>query len=148
MVLKIDPSYVEYFYARQSKSKRNVDGNDDGNNDLRAWKHYIPIRADFSNIEEMAEYVLDLTNDDVLQDIVRNANDWCRNNMIHSTIASDMLDVWDRYVELLNINDIHWTEQYWTEDIQAAILDDRNLNMVPLDISHYFTKHQSHHFHV
>ena len=33
VVLKIDPSYVEYFYARQRNSKRNVDGNDDGNND-------------------------------------------------------------------------------------------------------------------
>ena len=87
----------------------------------------------------MAEYVLDRANDDILQNIVRNANNWCRNNMIHSTIASDMLDVWDRYVELLNVNNVHWAEQYWSEDIQAAILSDRNLNMVPLDISHYFT---------
>ena len=80
----------------------------------------------------------------LLQDIVRNANDWCRNNMIHSTIANDMLDVWDRYVELLNINDVHWAEQYWTEDIQASTLTDHNLNMIPLDISHYFTD-QAHH---
>jgi Glycosyl transferase family 90 len=132
VVLKIEPTYVEYFYARQSKSNES---NDD--NELRAWKHYIPIRADFSNIEEMAEFVLDPANDDTLQDIIHNANDWCRQNMITSTIANDMLDVWDRYVELLNVNNEHWTEEYWTEDVQAAILNDRNLNMVPLDISDY-----------
>ena len=85
----------------------------------------------------MAEYVLDPANDDTLQEIVQNANEWCRHNMITSTIANDMLDVWDRYVELLKINNDHWTEQFWTEDVQAAILKDGNLDMVPLHISQY-----------
>ena len=110
---------------------------DDHDNELQAWKHYIPITSDFSNIQEMAEYVLDPANDIVLQEIVHNANEWCRHNMITSTIMMDMLDVWDRYVELLNINNYHWTDQHWTEDIQAAILNDRNLYMALLNISDY-----------
>ena len=146
VVLKVDPEFVEYFYARQSHRRNNGrksdnsnnnHGENNNNNELRAWKHYIPIRSDFSNIEEMAEYVLDPANDDTLQEIVQNANEWCRQNMITSTIANDMLDVWDRYVELLNINNDHWTEQFWTEDVQAAILKDGNLDMVPLHISQY-----------
>ena len=128
VVLKVDPSYVEYFYARQRSGK---------DNELQAWIHYIPVRADFSNLEEMAEYVLDPANDDALQEMVHQANDWCRQNMIVSRILTDMLDVWDRYVELLNINNEHWLEQYWTDTVQSTILENRNLNMVLLNISDY-----------
>ena len=136
VILKVDPEFVEYFYARHN-SNRQHGSMDDHDNELQAWKHYIPIKSDFSNIQEMAEYVLDPANDIVLQEIVHNANEWCRHNMITSTIMSDMLDVWDRYVELLNINNNHWTDQHWTEDIQAAILNDRNLYMALLNISDY-----------
>jgi hypothetical protein len=139
VILKVEPTYVEYFYARlpSRNNRRNhtnhIDDND--NDELQAWKHYIPIRADFSNLEEMAEYVIDPAHDDVLQYIVQNANAWCQQNMISSTITKDMLDVWDRYVELLNVNNIQWTEQHWTDDVQAAVLNDHHLNMVPLDLS-------------
>ena len=86
----------------------------------------------------MAEYVLNPVNDETLQEIVHNGNDWCRQNMITSTIMNDMLDVWDRYVELLNINNNNWSEQYWTEDIQeSSIMNDSHLNMVLLNVSDY-----------
>ncbi len=130
VVLKVDPNYVEYFYARRRSGKST-------GSELQAWIHYIPIRADFSNLEEMAEYVLDPANDDTLQEMVHQANDWCRQNMIVSRILTDMLDVWDRYVKLLNINNERWLEQYWTDTVQSTILENRNLNMVLLNISEY-----------
>ena len=127
VVMKVDPSWVEYFYARRQS----------GNNDeLQAWKHYIPIRADFSNLEEMTEYVLDPANDEVLQEIVLQANSWCRQNMMISRIVTDMLDVWDRYVQLLNINNDRWLEQ-WNDRVQTSILENPNLLMDVLDISNY-----------
>ena len=127
VVMKVDPSWVEYFYARRQS----------GNNDeLQAWKHYIPIRADLSNLEEMTEYVLDPANDEVLQEIVLQANSWCRQNMMISRIVTDMLDVWDRYVQLLNINNDRWLEQ-WNDRVQTSILENPNLLMDVLDISNY-----------
>ena len=130
VVLKVDPSYVEYFYARRRNSKST-------GSELQAWKHYIPIRADFSNLEEMAEYVLDPVNDDTLQEMVSQANDWCRHNMNIPRAMTDMLDIWDRYVELLNINNDHWLEQHWTDRIQSIVLKNIHLRMVPLNISDY-----------
>ena len=118
IVLKVDPRYVDYYYAKREPSygpmyrAGNTPRPPHVSNPLQAWKHYIPIRDDFSNLEEMAEFVLDRQNDEIVQRIIQNANDWCRTNMIEDVIAYDMLTIWDRYVQLLNIHDRNWSRDY------------------------------------
>lgn len=58
IVLKVDPQYVDYFHAKRepsygpmySKMSKQVKHQSDP---LQAWQHYIPVRSDFSNLEEV-----------------------------------------------------------------------------------------------
>jgi Glycosyl transferase family 90 len=152
IVLKVDPQYVDYFYAKREPSygpqyrKENIPRPQYEYHPLQAWEHYIPIRDDFSNLEEMAEYVLDRKNDEVVQRIIQNANDWCRANMIEDVVAFDMLTIWDRYVQLLNIHDVHWSRDYMdtilrpntNSSVTSSILRDGGaLQMMSLQASDY-----------
>ena len=145
VVLKVDPQYVDYFYAKREPSygplydkvlSRNQN-HQYQHQPLRPWKHYIPIRDDFSNLEEMTEFVLDTKNDDAVQQIIQSANDWCRTNMIEEVVAYDMLTIWDRYVQLLNANNRDWSRQYSNTASASIMRDGSALNMVPLHLSDY-----------
>ena len=95
VVLKVEPVFVEYFYK-----------------DLIAWEHYVPVKADLSDLVEIASFVLDPDNDPVMRQIVVNANQWCRNNMVQAKLANDTLDVLERYVGKLHAGDPAWTETW------------------------------------
>jgi hypothetical protein len=86
VVVKVDPEYVDYFHFK----------------DLVAWKHYVPVKYDLSDLVQQAAFVTDPTNDEVVHTIIANANDWCRRRMVWTAIAEDVLDIWDAYVRLLN----------------------------------------------
>ena len=144
IVLKVDPQYVDYFHAKRepsygpmySKMSKQVKHQSDP---LQAWQHY---RSDFSNLEEVTEYVLDANNDKSVQQIIKNANDWCRTNMIEEVVAYDMLTIWDRYVQLMSLHDENWSRQYTDAIIHqdgasSSIFTDSSLQMLPLHLSDY-----------
>ena len=104
VVLKVEPSWVDYFYYKQDRDQESK---------LQPWVHYIPIQADLSDLLEMATFVADPNNDDVLIQMVQNANTWCRQNMVRRRISMDILNIWERYIELLDIGNPHWVDEHW-----------------------------------
>lgn len=49
---------------------------------LEPWVHYVPVKHDLSDIDEMVKYVLDPKNAEKLNKIVKNANEWCSTHMV------------------------------------------------------------------
>lgn len=124
VILKVDPTFVDYFYF-----KHNIDDEPA----LQPWKHYIPVAADLSDLVERAAFVTDPANDGVLQTIVANANAWCRENMIRDRVTRDMLDIWERYVELLDRGSgPHWVERLWRPAKEQIFAKDSRLDMILL----------------
>jgi Glycosyl transferase family 90 len=103
VVLKVEPQWVDYFYYPVGQQ----------NDRLQPWVHYIPVQSDLSDLVELAEFVVDPANDAVLKDMVTRANDWCRLHMVPRRVATDMLDIWERYVALLDIGDTGWSTRRW-----------------------------------
>lgn len=97
VILKVDPEYVDYFHYKY----------------LRPWEHYIPVASDLSDLGDVGSYVNDPKNEQALRTIVANANDWCRSHMVYDAIATDMLDVWESYLGLLDASQSNWS-QTWT----------------------------------
>ena len=49
---------------------------------LQPMVHYVPIKPDLSDIEQQVNYVLDEKNSDEMDNIVNNAQSWCRQHMV------------------------------------------------------------------
>lgn len=129
VVLKVDPTWVDYFHFRQQRTKHQ--------NDpvllLQPWKHYVPVRSDLSDIVQMAEFVTDPANDAILLSIAENANSWCRHNMIQNQVARDVLDIWEAYVQLLaNGNEKNRFEESWKSAKRQIFAPDSLLDMIKL----------------
>jgi len=107
VVLKVEPRYVDYFHLR----------------DLVEWRHYVPVRYDLSDLEEKARWAADPANDGAVRRIVDAANAWCRARMVYDSIAADVLDIWNSYVEYLDRRDPLWIER-WTAGMKAALFQD------------------------
>ena len=107
VVLKVEPSFVDYFHFQRSN---NNDGEQQQQQPpaLQPWKHFVPVKADLSDLVEQARFVADPANDAVLQGMVAQANAWCRQHMVRDAVAHDMLDIWERYVELLDRGSPGW----------------------------------------
>jgi lipopolysaccharide biosynthesis glycosyltransferase len=108
VVIKVEPQYLEYFFA-----------------DLKPWTHYIPVKADLSDLHENVQWALDPANDEVVKDIVTAANEWCSQRLIPQEMARDILDIWEAYVRLLDRADPHWRTKWMKKksDILAATSD-------------------------
>jgi len=116
VVLKVEPSYVDYFHFQRN--------NNDGEQQppqpaLQPWKHFVPVKADLSDLVEQARFVADPANDAVLQGMVAQANAWCRQHMVRDAVARDMLDIWERYVELLDRGSPGWDDDESGEWVAA-----------------------------
>lgn len=92
VIIKVEPKLVDYFHLKY----------------LVPWKHFVPVRYDLSDLEEKAKFVMDPKNDELIGQIVVNANEWCRQHMTHSKLAEDFLDVWEQYVHFLDRGDAQW----------------------------------------
>jgi Glycosyl transferase family 90/Stf0 sulphotransferase len=101
VAIKVEPAYADYWIY-----------------DLVPWKHYIPIKNDLSDLLENIEFVLDPMNDSIVQEIIYNANQWCSERFTQNGLISDMLDIWDRYVQLLDHADPDWTTIWETKKKQ------------------------------
>jgi hypothetical protein len=90
IVLKVVPNYVEYTFF-----------------ELQPWVHYVPVHGNLSNLEEMLRLA---TSDDkrkakMIESIVRNANNWCRQKMTGSQMVTDMSWIINSYLEILQYED-------------------------------------------
>jgi hypothetical protein len=134
VVLKVEPTWVDYFHFKQQQQPpQTTNQQNDPVLLLQPWKHYIPVRSDLSDLVQMAEFISNPANDAILLSIVENANSWCRHNMIRSQIARDMLDIWDAYVRLLaNGNEKNGLKNSWKAVKEQIFAPDCPLNMVPL----------------
>jgi len=68
----------------------------------------VPVRYDLSDLHERAAWVLDPANANAVERIVESANQWCRHQMSRPAIARDYLDIWQKYVENLDVADPQW----------------------------------------
>jgi Glycosyl transferase family 90 len=121
VILKVEPQWVDYFYYPVG----------DGNDQLQPWVHYIPVQSDLSDLVELSEFVADPSNDAVLTNIVSRANNWCRAHMVPRQVATDMLDIWERYVELLDVGDAEWNTRQWP-DVKRRLMEPAS----PLRMNH------------
>jgi Glycosyl transferase family 90 len=86
VVLKVEPQYVDYFYP-----------------ELQAWKHYIPVHqgeSEESNLLQMVKCAVADDNSVIVQSIVANANQWCREKMKPESLARDMAGILETYAAL------------------------------------------------
>ena len=95
VIIKVEPKHVEYIYST-----------------LYPWTHYIPVKADLSDLHENVEWALNPDNEATVQDIIFSANEWCSRRMVPDELAHDMLDIWESYVRNLNRDDTSWQKQW------------------------------------
>ena len=113
VILKVDPDYVDYFFYKKnhdegssSTSKSNA-----SNDQLLPWKHYIPVKGDLSDLVQKSQYALSVDNHVHIESIIRNANQWCLQHMIHDSIAYDVLDSWESYIRILDASSFRITTE-------------------------------------
>ena len=91
VAIKVEPAYADYWIY-----------------DLVPWKHYVPIKNDLSDLIENIEFVLDPANEAIIQEIILHANHWCSERFTQVGLISDMLDIWETYVNLMDRADPDW----------------------------------------
>lgn len=122
VILKVDAKYVDYFYY---PSTNNSTADNNNSRMLLPWKHYVPIQYDLSDLIEKSEYVLDPKNDKIIQQIVQNANEWCKDRMTYRSIATDYVNILERYVQFLDKNNPNWTT-IWNKFKYEHIFNSKN----------------------
>lgn len=98
VAIKVEPAYADYWIY-----------------DLVPWKHYIPIKDDLSDLIENIDFVLDPVNEAIIREIILNANQWCSERFTQIGLISDMLDIWETYVKLLDRADPDWSSVWETK---------------------------------
>jgi hypothetical protein len=114
VTIKVEPLYVDYFF-----------------HDLIPWKHYVPVRADLSDLVENVAYVLDPMNEHIVKEIVAAANQWCAERFTRTELSHDMLDIWESYVRMLDKADPNWQDQ-WKEKKMELFSDSSPTELIPL----------------
>lgn len=97
IVVKVEPAYVEYIYR-----------------DLIPWKHYIPMAGNLSDWNEILDFIFEPQNENTIQRIIQNANQWCAHHLTMNSLATDMLDVWESYISYLEKGNTAW-EIEWSK---------------------------------
>lgn len=96
IVIKIQPDFVEQYYA-----------------ELQPNVHYIPANLD--NITHVVEYVIAEENDREMHYIVKNANKWCKKRQGKEALALNAIEALDQYSHALERyhGDSMWMEKEW-----------------------------------
>ena len=84
VVIKVESSYVGYWEK-----------------DIKPWVHYIPVEADFSDLEKTVRYVIDPQNAEQIQRVIKNSQAFCRTKLTMTQYTVDMLWTLLAYRELL-----------------------------------------------
>jgi Glycosyl transferase family 90 len=125
IVLKVEPQEVDYFHYKHYDDENNED-----DTKLLPWKHFIPVRADFSDLVEKVKYAIDDKNQHQVERTIQNANRWCINSLLRDEVARDVLDVWEFYItNILDKTDYNW-ESKWNQAKQGYM--EGALEMIPI----------------
>lgn len=81
---------------------------------IDSGRHYIPVKDSLEDLEEMARFVVDPANENILKEIVYNANQWCSEHLLQDRLAHDQIELWETYVRRLNLGDASW-QTSWLE---------------------------------
>jgi hypothetical protein len=84
VVIKVESSYVGYWEK-----------------ELKPWIHYIPVEADFSDLEKTVRYVMDPENAKQIQQVIKNSQAFCRTKLTMEQYTVDLLWTLLAYRELL-----------------------------------------------
>lgn len=113
VVIKIEPKYFDYFYS-----------------DLKPWTHFIPVKNDLSDLDEKVRWALDDKNEPAVKSIIQSANQYCSKRLVRDELATDVLDIYEAYVRLLDRHDVNWQAKWNTK--RAQMFADPKLQMVDL----------------
>jgi hypothetical protein len=94
-------------------------------------RHYIPVKNSLQDLEEKAQFVADPNNEHILKEIVYNANLWCSEHLLQDRLARDQVELWEKYVKLLNKSDEKW-QTAWLAKRDAVVSADGEYGMVAL----------------
>jgi Glycosyl transferase family 90 len=114
VALKVEPAYADFWFY-----------------DLVPWKHYIPIKNDLSDLVENVQFALDPLNEPVIKEIIDSANQWCSERFIHKSLAHDMLDIWESYIQMLDRADPNWTAA-WSKKKDELFAPSSHVKLVEL----------------
>eukprot|EP00986_Skeletonema_menzelii_P020949 scaffold32788_cov166-Skeletonema_menzelii.AAC.1 len=84
VVIKVESSYVGYWEK-----------------EIKPWVHYIPVEADFSDLEKTVRYVMDSQNNEQIQQVIKNGQAFCRTKLTMEQYTVDMLWTLLAYRELI-----------------------------------------------
>lgn len=108
VVLKVEPSWSEYFFEHE----------------LIPFVHYLPIHKNLSNLEEMINLAMNNNSATIMQAIVHNANSWCKSKFTGSQIYIDTAWIMISYLELLQSEDVYSRKfTQWKKDFNAAAVE-------------------------
>lgn len=113
VVVKVEPKYFDYFFS-----------------DLKPWTHYVPVQNDLSDFDRVVAWTLDPRNDMAVKGIIRNANQYCSQRLVRPELATDLLDILESYVRLLDRADLNWQTQ-WKQK-REQMFSDSKLKMINL----------------
>jgi Glycosyl transferase family 90 len=111
VVIMVDSSVVNYFHY-----------------DVKPWKHYIPVKADLSDLVDNIVFALNPKNGPIVKDIISAANQFCSERFTMQQLSHDMLDTWESYIRLLDSFDVSWKSQWHL--MKDKVLHSRLYNMV------------------
>lgn len=97
VVLKVQPAMVDHFYGQ-----------------VEPWIHYIPVSESLDDLIPKIEWVL--AHPHQSDEIVDNAHRWCSQHMIFESLAKDVLNIWNSYVEKLDVGSAIWSE-IWKREL-------------------------------
>ena len=84
VVIKVESSFVGYWEK-----------------ELKPWVHYIPVEADFSDLEKTVRYVMDPQNAEQIQQVIKNSQAFCRTKLTMEQYTVDLLWTLLAYRELI-----------------------------------------------
>jgi hypothetical protein len=84
VVIKVESTYVGYWEK-----------------ELKPWVHYIPVEADFSDLEKTVRYVMDPQNAEQIQQVIKNSQAFCRTKLTMEQYTVDILWTLLAYRELI-----------------------------------------------
>lgn len=94
-------------------------------------RHYIPIKDSLEDLEEMAKFVMDPANQNLLKEIVYNANQWCSEHMLQDRLVYNQIELWEKYVRLLNKGNVDW-QAIWRAKKDTMLRNGSEYGMVAL----------------
>jgi Glycosyl transferase family 90 len=78
--------------------------------DLIPGVHYLP--ASLENFTKVALWAVQNSSVNIMMQIVRNANSWCKGKLQHDVLNFDFLSTLNGYLEGLFLNDNNWIDRW------------------------------------